>query len=224
MFFNKYISCGIRVCWSRMCDNIENIFEKQHGEISECDYGRVERDIRNIANRVTHIIDCEAYSVHPKKRFLREVSVWCKLSDRVTTYHIFIPNRNLFDENAYTVKYQIRKIHGLPVVRKRLDKDYYLYDEVMYLLRKTLATGDLVGYKGGTIERDLLRGLSLKGFNLELMMCPKYSTLLTVYGVEQRDCGKHLFKGENHCSGHEVQLFGRFVKGLENEKCLLQRS
>ena len=207
------------VCVGKMCDFESTLFQKQHSEISECDYGWIAVNMGYVTGRVTHIIDCEAYStLLKKKRFLREVSVWCKKLDSVRTYHIFMPNRNLFNEHAYTVNYQIRKIHGLPIVRTRVDKDYYLYDEVMCILRQTLSKGDLIGYKGGTIERDLLQGLGLKGVNLELMRCPKYSNLLTKYGVEQQDCGKHLFKGENHCSGHEVQLFGRFVKNLENEK------
>ena len=202
-----------------MCD-FESIFQKQHSEITACDYVCIAVNIKNVANRVTHIIDCEAYSTTRKKFFLREVSVWCKESNITQTYHIFMPNKKLFNEHAYTVKYQIQKIHGLPIVRTRVDKDYYLYDEVICILRKTLLAGDLIGYKGGTIERDLLCALGLKCINLELMRCPKYSVLLTKYGVEQQDCGQHLFKGENHCSGHEVQLFARFVGDLENEKWL----
>ena len=203
--------------FGKMCD-FERIFQKQHSEISACDYACIAVNVENIVDRVTHIIDCEAYSTSSRKTFLREVSVWCKATNITKIYHIFMPNKYLFNEYASSIKYQIHKVHGLPVVRERLDGNYYLYDEVMCLLRTIFCDSDLIGYKGGLIERNLLRGFGLKGINLEVLKCPKYSELLTKYGVEQQTCGKHLYKLHNHCSWHEVQLFGRFVENLKREK------
>ena len=190
---------------------------KQHGEINAADIQRVRN--QNIAKRVTHIIDCEGYSTPHTKVFLREVSVWFRKSDVVETYHIYMPNRKLFNPHHKCVRYQILHVHGLPIVRQADGRDvglvgkYYLYDEVVCKLRQIFAAAGIIGYKGGTIERDLLCGLGYNCINLELMECPRYETLLTKYDCEQSSCGKHLGKYKYHCSGHEVKLFGHYLEG-----------
>lgn len=67
------------------------------------------------------------------------------------------------------MKYQIWKIHGLPIVRERLTHDFYLYDEVLYFLRSEfIKNADIVAYMGGTIELDLLIHMGFKSINLEV--------------------------------------------------------
>jgi hypothetical protein len=61
----------------------------------------------------------------------------------------------------------------------------------------------------------MLNKMHVNSINLEVLGCPKYSTLLSKYGVLQHDCGYHLRNGVYHCSGHEVELFAHFVN--ENE-------
>jgi hypothetical protein len=193
---------------------MEYIFQKQHGEITAKDLYLVSTHRNSIAQRITHIIDCKAY-MWQKKPFLREISVWERLSNQIKTYHIYIPNRLLFDEYDYSVNYQIRKIHGLPIERRRVDDNFYLYVEVMQILYGMFENADLIGYKGGTIERDMLNKMRVNSINLEVLGCPKYITLLSKYGVVQHDCGYHLRNGVYHCSGHEVELFARFVNDNE---------
>ena len=194
------------------------LMHKQHGEISAADIRRV-RSLQ-IAKRVTHIIDCEGYSTPHTKVFLREVSVWFRENNVVETFHIYMPNRKLFNPHHKCVRYQISHVHGLPIVRQADGRDvgffgqYYLYDEVVCKLRQIFSSADIIDYKGGTIERDLLCGLGYACINLELMECPRYEALLTKYGCEQSTCGKHLkYKYKYHCSGHEVKLFGRYLEG-----------
>jgi hypothetical protein len=72
-----------------------------------------------------------------------------------------------FNENSRTVRYQIEHVHGLPVVRERISDDFYMYGEVMdMLVRQFLSLADLVAYKGGTIERDLLSSMGVKSLIL----------------------------------------------------------
>jgi hypothetical protein len=152
---------------------MEAFFQLQHSEISEKVLKNV-RDARNTLKlRITHIIDCEAYIWH-KKYFLREVSVLCRSTNIVTTYQIYIPNVTLFDENDRGVRYQIRVIHGLLIERHRVDNNFYLYHEMINMLRKMFKSADLVAYKGGNIERDLLNMLGVSCINMEIMACPKY--------------------------------------------------
>ena len=192
---------------------MEAFFQLQHSEISEKVLKNV-RDARNTLKlRITHIIDCEAYIWH-KKYFLREVSVLCRSTNIVTTYQIYIPNVTLFDENDRGVRYQIGVIHGLPIERHRVDNNFYLYHEMINMLRKIFESADLVAYKGGNIERDLLNMLGVSCINMEIMACPKYERLLLKYDVKHDDCGYHIAKGKYHCSRHEVKLFSQFLDTL----------
>ncbi|CAB4033376.1 Hypothetical predicted protein [Paramuricea clavata] len=190
---------------------------KHHCEINEKVLKKC-RDVRNILNlRITHIIDCEAYT-WCKKNVLREVSVLCRQTNIVTTYQIYIPNTKLFDENDRGVRYQIRVIHGLPIERRRIDDNFYLYSEIIDMLRKIFESADLVGYKGGNIERNLLNMLGISCINMEILGCPKYEYLLSKYDVERECCAYHI-TGKYHCSGHEVKLFSQFLDASLYSTC-----
>jgi hypothetical protein len=192
---------------------MEGFFQLRHSEISE-KVLRNTRDVRNTLKlRITHIMDCEAYT-WCKKSFLREVSVLCRSTNIVTTYQIYIPNVTLFDENDRGVRYQIRVIHGLPIERHRVDNNFYSYYEMLSILRKMFRNADLVGYKGGNIERDLLNMLGISCINMEIMACPKYEQLLSRYNVKPETCGYHIKRGQYHCSRHEVKLFSQFLNTL----------
>jgi hypothetical protein len=190
---------------------MECIFQKQHAEITARDLAVISIHRDSLLQRITHIIDCEAYT-WKKKTFLREVSVWEKINNSIKTYHVYMPNPTLFDAYDRSVIYQIRKIHGLPIERRRVDDNFYLYAEVMQILWGVFKNAYLIGYKGGNIERNMLDKMRVKSINLEVLGCPKYSALLSKYGVAQHDCGYHLHSGVYHCSGHEVELFAHFVE------------
>jgi hypothetical protein len=129
----------------------------------------------------------------------------------------------LFDEYDRGVCYQIRRIHGLPIVRRRVDDNFYLYDEVMQRLYDMFKNADLIGYKGGTIERNMLNKMCVNSINLEVLGCPKYSLLLSKYGVEQHTCGYHLRNGDvYHCSGHKLPKIGNcFAQICQNTRAIV---
>ena len=60
-------------------------------------------------------MDCEAYSNSAKKVFLREVSVYRVNTGECSSFQIFIPFVP-FNKRQYSIWYQIKNIHGLPVV------------------------------------------------------------------------------------------------------------
>ncbi|CAB4037793.1 Hypothetical predicted protein, partial [Paramuricea clavata] len=189
---------------------------KQHSEITEYDIAYIRK--WGGYRRVTHIIDCEGYSTPRSKTFLREVSIWCRQTGAILTYHIYMPDKRLFYEKHASVRYQIDNIHRLPITRCSDGRDigmpgkYYPYDAVIANLRQIFMHADLIGYKGGTIERDLLSCLGYTGMNIELLECPCYEELLTKYGVTSHTCGRHLTGYKYHCSMHEVELFGRYLE------------
>ncbi|CAB3995357.1 Hypothetical predicted protein [Paramuricea clavata] len=134
-------------------------------------------------------------------------SHFCECSS-FQVYIPFVP----FNETDYTIRYQIRKVHGLPIVNTRLTDDFFTLKESMdFLTKEFLNNADLVAYKGGDIERTLLNNMGVRCINLEVLACPKYDVLLTKYGYEQECCKYHL--GDYfHCSKHEVKVFSEFVQ------------
>ncbi|CAB3978032.1 Hypothetical predicted protein [Paramuricea clavata] len=164
-------------------------FQLPHCEINENVLKNVQSAV--LKQRITHIIDCEAYTWR-KKHFLREVSVLCRNTNIITTYQIYIPNVKLFDENDRAILYQIRVIHGLPIQRHRIDANFYHYQEIQDMLCKIFEKADLVAYKGGNIERDLLNRLNIPCINMEILGCPKYECLLTRFKVKHECCPYHI--------------------------------
>jgi hypothetical protein len=119
-----------------------------------------------------------------------------------------------FNERKYAIQYQIKNIHGLPIVTERLTKYFYTLEEgTRFLTLEFMANADLVAYKGGDIERDLLNNMGIRCINLEILGCPKYEVLLSKYGIVTECCTYHN-KGSYHCSKHEVKVFTRFVRDI----------
>ena len=70
-----------------------------------------------------------------------------------------------------------RKIHGLSYQpRKEEDaKEWYTLEDTVHSCKKE--GRDIVAYKGGHVERDLLNKLHIPCLNLETFGCPKYDVL-----------------------------------------------
>ena len=193
-----------------MGEYLESLFARQHSQLKESEQQFIDEHKNDIVNRITHIMDCEAYTIS-KVHYLREISVH-RLSDNETfSYQIYTPNLYLYDKN---IAYQVNHIHGLPQVHTRRTNDFLLYGEALKILRdEFLARADVVAYKGGIIERDLLKRLGTKGINLEILGCDKYSNLISKYGISPVRCRYHN-AGDYHCSRHEVQIFARFLQTI----------
>ncbi len=89
------------------------------------------------------------------------------------------------------------------------------FDAVMFFFKPTLSNSNtLVAYKGRTIEYKTLKSMNVKSINIEILGCPKYENLLSKYNIEHKCCKYHksnLF----HCSGHEVEVFTRFINEIK---------
>lgn len=111
----------------------------------------------------------------------------------------------LFDEKDRCVIYQINRIHGLPIVRSKLTHDFFTFEEGMKFMTDefTSSNADLIAYKGGDIERNLLNKMGV-------FMCPKYADLLIKYGYVAECCPYHI-SYKFHCSKHEVRVFTEFI-------------
>ncbi|CAB3982321.1 Hypothetical predicted protein [Paramuricea clavata] len=181
---------------------VERWFEKQHNQIQNWEKNYVRKYQKDIVSRITHVMDCEAYTLGKNQVYLREVSVYRIRDEKTFSFQIYMPNIYI---NPKVVHYQIHHVHGLPVVYEKNNEDFLQYHDVYKVLcEEFMTSADLVGYKGGTIERDLLKKLGTKGINIELLGCEKYANLITKYGMTPERCPYHLY-GDYHCSRHEVQ-------------------
>ena len=188
---------------------MECLFQRKHNQLSVEERQMINSRKKEIALRITHVIDCEAYT-NVKKTFLREVSVYRVKTGEFSSFQVYMPFVP-FNEKNYTIQYQIQKVHGLPIVNKRLTSDFFTLEESMdFLTKEFLSNADLVAYKGGDIERILLNTMGVRCINLEVLSCPKYAELLTKYGYEQECCEYHI-GNYFHCSKHEVKVFSEFV-------------
>ncbi|CAB3977255.1 Hypothetical predicted protein [Paramuricea clavata] len=191
---------------------MEGLFQRKHNQLSYDETNLLENCKKEIASRITHVIDCEAYT-NKKKTYLREISVYRVKTGEYSSFQVFTPFVP-FNEYDYTIDYQIKKIHGLPMVHSRLTPDFYTLKESMAFLTKEFMDGaDLVAYKGGDIERNLLNNMGTRCINLEVLGCPKYVDLLTMYGQTQECCQYHI-AANYHCSKHEVKMFANYIYSL----------
>ena len=124
-----------------MGEYLESLFARQHNQLKDNEQQYVDEHKNNIINRITHVIDCEAYMLS-KVHYLREISIH-RISDNQTfSYQIYTPDLRLYDKN---IAYQVKYIHGLPQVHTRRTKDFLLYGEALKILRdEFLARADLV--------------------------------------------------------------------------------
>ena len=103
------------------------------------------------------------------------------------------------------------RVHGLPFEdppeenARPLDN---LKGDVLELYEQSRTPEQLlVAYKGGHVERNLLRELDLPATNLEHAGCPKFERL-EIYPIQ--DCGQHRTRG--HCAMVECQAFWQWMK------------
>ena len=71
-----------------------------------------------------------------------------------------------------------------------------------------------VAYKGGTIERDLLKKLNIPAGNLEEAGCPKFKRLLQLCTLGS--CGQHEDLFRHHCPRVECYHFVQWLRSRLN--------
>jgi hypothetical protein len=64
--------------------HVEKLFQRKHNQLNDSEVELLDQYKKSIACRITHVIDCEAYTVKGKVSF-HEVSV-CNVITGVCTY------------------------------------------------------------------------------------------------------------------------------------------
>ena len=128
----------------------------------------------------------------------------------------------LSDKDKRTALFVIRKITGLPFennpVEQALDGDELgTVVRALYQNSKTQQK-DLVAFKGGHIERDLLRRLDIPSIDIEEHGCPKYVDMLKAGHKPKRNCGQHAIGSHFHCSTEECHGFFKWIRQRLEER------
>ena len=166
-------------------------------------------------NDIVEIIDLDGYTIN-KKFLCRELATIGVGQDTGTSYHfnIGVHWKDLTLKDRKSCMYVYQHVHKLPLNAHRgslplgnLDgivKDFYT--SVKEKEESTLA------YKGGCLERNLLKKLNILACNLEWYGCPKAEQLFSKLPWLET-CGKHIGTDPyKHCPKVEVEGFMLWLK------------
>jgi len=161
--------------------------------------------------RVCMILDMEGFVLPGNRVILCEVG-WCDMHGVSDSIHFKpdVPYRSLTLRDRRTVGYVFHNIHALPFETRPQENaiEGSLVDSVVKTLHDTLSTveKDVVAYKGGTLEKQLLSRLNIPHVDLEAYECPKANRLLWQGFEPLFDCGCHTHS-HVHCPRVETYLF-----------------
>ena len=71
--FDLFMSCLVHVLFA-MGEYLESLFARQHNQLRDVEQRYVDKHKNKIVNRITHIVDCEAYTL------LRPINAWLLLA------------------------------------------------------------------------------------------------------------------------------------------------
>lgn len=165
-------------------------------------------------------IDIDGFRMQDGSFITRELG-WCDGEvKRVGSFHYDHSYRweDLSPAECKTVQFVKHRLTGLPFRPSPAERIKYpvrMQEELehdilsLYEQNKNFHC-NVVAYKGGTLERNILDKLQIPSFNLEELNCPKYDVLAKLYG-RTFNCNCHVV-GDFHCSEDEVYVFMPWYK------------
>lgn len=161
------------------------------------------------------IIDFEGFFVNGRFH-VREMGYFSLTDEENASYLFNLKKitRIITRKERYTADWCTMNKHGLTIVSAPFEKDLFVEDNLIQLVkncyvRSKKATKDIVGYKGGNVEEQLLNELGIKHLNLEDYGCPKFEHLPPL--ENEIDCGHHVIKNK-HCAKVKCKAFAKWVK------------
>ena len=162
------------------------------------------------------ILDLEGFFLN-KTFHVRELSYysWNEQHGR-HAFFIPVPHETLNNKDKRTVDFVKTKIHGLTY--RPTPEEHFQNPLILGILVQTLYDNyktdkrNVVGYKGGHIEKDLLQKLNIPSLNLETLGCPKYNVSRTRYEHLTDSCGFHADPTLHHCPVVECHAFWKWYK------------
>ena len=156
------------------------------------------------------IIDLDGFMV--SKRFMAREIGWSTIHGVAKSIHFELPMPYacLSPQNKKTVNYVRDHVHALPFDSR--PEEYAVDLELLKYVVQSLYNNHrtahqwVVAFKGGHVEKDLLRELKIPFVNLVDYNCPKVKDLLTEGFRPILDCGHHLHS-HTHLPQSRMQLF-----------------
>ena len=172
-------------------------------------------------NRIGMIIDLEGFHLNPRRgkpgEFLPRELGWCDWRGCGHGSHHYAHSSRYPDlplRDRRTVRYVTQKVHGLPFLptpEEQARPAFQMTQDIKELYKEYCTPErPLVGYKGGTIERDTLETLGIPSVNLERFGCPKYDDMSRLTTV--KSCGHHEKPLVHHCP--QVECY-HFVQSMQ---------
>ena len=165
-------------------------------------------------NNIVGILDMDGFTVN-KKFLCRELGIIKVGQETATSYHfdIGISWADLSPKDRKNCMYVGRHIHKLPLTACRgslpLSNLNGIVNDFYNNVQETEKS--VIAYKGGCLERNLLKELKIPAVNLESFGCPKAKFLFgKLTWIET--CGQHIGTDPHkHCPKVEVEAFAAWL-------------
>ena len=166
--------------------------------------------------RICLIIDMEGFFL--PKFYVRELGYSNHLGGSGSKYYSMpMKYTELTPSQQKQTAFVTRRIHGMPFNATHFEDAHpqeQLAEDIVDLYQLHMTEDKpVIAYKGGHIEKDLLKELELGPFvDLEDFGCPKVEELMhSGIGYEVWDCGHHHGMGTAHCALAECQILREWV-------------
>ena len=168
-------------------------------------------------DKICVVIDLEGFQVKSRGGFqVRELGYCDWQRHHAGSYRYQLPGylKDLPKQDQLTVKYVTQHVHGLPYrafSREKARPADEIHEDVRGLYeRHRTSERNVVGYKGGHVERDLLNELNISSHDLEQDGCPPFCRMELLVGVE--GCGHHKDPSTHHCALVECVHFANWMR------------
>ena len=171
-------------------------------------------------DQICAVIDIEGWNLRKGNGFIHRELGYCDHTGKIYGTIHYMPKTNYTDldeKDRKTVHWITREIHGLsyyPSNHSHAEENITTDIRNLYARFRT-PERHCIGYKGGRIEFNLLRFLSIPSLNLETFGCPKFIDLPRTTKVGT--CGQHLFSHIHHCPQIEYYSFVNWMKQQEGD-------
>ena len=166
-------------------------------------------------NNIMGIIDMDGFTIE-RKFYCKELGMIKRGDDEGKTYlfDIGLCWETLTVKDRKNCMFLTRHIHKLPFNTTRGSFPLSRLNDIVKDFYNNIKDNkeSRIAYKGGHIERDLLKELKIPATNLEDFGCPKAEMLFDEL-VWLETCGHHLgTHAYHHCPKVEVEAFAAWMK------------
>lgn len=163
-------------------------------------------------NNICLMIDIDGFTIS-RKFYARELGYASLTGDDYGSFRFDLTHVYPSEKDMKCVTYCKKMVHGLSLYPEANETNLYPEESIEDLIKELyyknkINVKSFIGYKGGTIEKQILSKLELPHINIEIFGCPKYNELPP---PNIKDCGFHLNIKTVHCPMKECFAFANWV-------------